>query len=98
MHSVNFPELRGTRSVHREVKWPARGALGQPRVLSSTLCLLPLWSMCDQQHTQSHILPVKFHEVHFEDQIPTPVLAINTDHLFCTFKYKAIKLCWTLAV
>lgn len=75
MHLVNFPELRGTRSVHREVKWPPRGTLGQPRVLSFTLCLLPLWYMCYQWRIQSHILAVKFHEVHFEDQIPTPVFS-----------------------
>lgn len=72
MHFVNSPELGGTRSVHREVKWT-------PGVrwvsLEFFLSRCAFWYMCYQWHTQSHTLAVKFHEVHFEDQIPTPVFS-----------------------
>lgn len=77
IHFVNFPEPRGTVNTRHGVKTPPlpHSTSSQPGVLSFLLYLLTPWSVGYQQHTQSHILAVKFHEVHLEDQIPTPVFS-----------------------
>lgn len=35
-----------------------------------------------EQHIQNHILVLKFHEVHFGNQITNLFLALNTNHSF----------------
>lgn len=59
--------------------------------------------MCYEQHTQNHILALKFHEVHFGSQITTPIFSsqpqitfsitlVNSDKEIETSSYSQIKI------
>lgn len=46
------------------------------------LCLLNVPYMCYEQHAQNHILALKFHEVHFENQITMLIFSSPHKALF----------------
>lgn len=81
-HPCHQDQLHCATGSDTQTALPAAAAAGKrwgqlSRSLKPALpwCLSTLCCMCHQQHTQSCILALRFHEVHFEDRIPTPVFS-----------------------